>query len=1033
MRRSVWARTFSLVAVASVLGAVDPIRAQEPPEPEPPPPEVLTFPSEVEVILVDAVVTDAQDQPVKGLSADDFSIQEDGVTQTLTRFEAIDLPEGPTAGASPPAPAPTPRLSTNDDGPTDPSQRSFVVVMDDLNLGLDGTVAAHQAARQFLEAGTRPGDLVNLIAPGAGLSWAARVPEGSARLIAALGSVKGQRSVASEEMTEWEALRITQTSDPMTFETVRLRLDGANRLPRIPQLLPIMTLEEKEAYDEQNRQLQRPIVEAESRRLLDASRDRKRRLFDAVSAALDGLSSVSGRKSVLLFSEGFTHERDEKAFRDLVTASRRRNAPIYFVDVRRLTAGFAADSRQQGGLSMATRPIDLEESTGAAVAAEETGGFSLRNPNNLEEGVSRISREASSYYLLGYSSTNPDADGEYRRLEVEVRRPGLNVRARKGYYAPSAETPERRPGKQPGEDPELKVALASPAPLGQIPLRLGVFTLEPVEKDRVRVVLAGEVGLGPLGFEADGDQSLVATMDVGIELNHVDPAGHWLLPWREWKVRVGAQEQGANVWAPLEVGFDLPAGACQAKLVVRDRGSRAIGRVLHTFDVPDPGSWRVSTPILSDMPGQDRSSRPRMLVSRSYASGTPLYCYFEVYNGASGGAPPASFEYTVVDGRGKSRKSQRPTPVALDAGGTPRRLETIAQDGLTPGEYELRLTVRDELAGRAEELREAFTVRRPPRPNLAIYTELVRAFLDGEIDRAMSGVLGWRPKELEELAASLPPEDMPLRRAALLLHTALAFRLWENARAIEADAQIAIGRAVLAKDAPSDLHRDWLLTVGYYQQATSSPAKAQPFFLECTRLFPDAAEAWLGAGMSHELSAFPDGLAVAGAAPTQGAAEEAERCYREAVRIAPGLPEARLRLGRVLRVAGALDEAERELAAAVAAGGEGSLTALAHVFWGELRETRRDAEGAIEHYRSALAMDRECQTAAFALSEALHRLGRYREAADSLAPALLTGDPAGLSPWHAYHVGSGRRNVLTAVSPGPSPVADGARPYGARP
>jgi tetratricopeptide (TPR) repeat protein len=265
----------------------------------------------------------------------------------------------------------------------------------------------------------------------------------------------------------------------------------------------------------------------------------------------------------------------------------------------------------------------------------------------------------------------------------------------------------------------------------------------------------------------------------------------------------------------------------------------------------------------------------------------------------------------------------------------------------------------------------------------------------------------------------------------VMLHTALALRLWGNARASEAEAQLAIARAALGKDSPRELHRAWLLTLGYYRLAAASPSAALPFFEECARLFPAAAEAWLGAGICHELAGFPDGFALSDAPATN--AREAERCYREALRLDPNRGEARLRLGRVLALTGALDEAEKELAAAAEDTTEPRLVAFAQVFWGGVRDTRGDLVGAIAHYRAAVAADRGCQTATFALSEALYRSGRHRSATESLVTALQASRSDGISAWHAYHVGSiGRRRAPLPLPEEAAPLAAAAGP-GANP
>jgi VWFA-related protein len=1010
-----------LEALGATLAGTDDRPGQGPPAPNPP-----TFAATVDAILVDAVVTDKEGRTVKGLTAGDFVVREDGEPQALTSFEAVDLPPVPAGAATPPVPAAAPRSSANDGGTAESSRRVFLVVMDDAGLGLDSAAAARKAAKQFLSEATRAGDLVSLVLPGAGLTWSARMPEGEAQLVSILDSVKGRRALSPELAGDYEAMRVAEALDPLTQERVRLRLDSAGMLPRETRLPG----ESDETYEGRNRAYQEPFLRADSRRQLDQDRDRRRQLFATLSAALDSVASIKGRKSVLLFSEGFIQEPDDPPFRDLVAALRRTNAAIYYVNVRRLTSGTAADSRQPGDRSASTRIVDPQESAGAEAVAEETGGLALDNPNGLEAGVARVAEESSSYYLLGYSSTNPKRDGGYRGLHVEVRRADLKVRARRGYYGPSGEEPPSRSGGKSAPDPDLEGALASAVPARDIPLHLTAFAGRRVGKGKVHVGLVAEIGLKALRFEREPDGALAATLDVAMALNHVQPAGRLHTPWREWKVRVPPQAEGSEIWVPLEGTFDVPAGACQARLAVRDRSSRARGSVLYTFEVPDPGSWRVSTPILSDMPGEDRSLPPRRLVRRSFVAGAPLYCYVEVYDGAekrAAAAPRVSLAYTLVDARGKTRKSEAASPLALGPDGIPTRLETIPLSGLSPGEYELRLSVRDEVSGRTQDLREPFVVRRPSRPDVAIYLELLQAFLAGEVARASSGVMEWRPQDLEKLAASLPPQDVGLRRAALLLHTALAFRLWSNARAVEAEAQIAIGRAVLARDSPPGLHRDWLLTLGYYQLGAFSPATALPFFEECARLFPDAADAWLGAGMCYELSAFPDGFSFTGV-PSQNAAGRAEDCYREAGRLDPRLAEARMRRGRVLGLTGAFDEAESELAAAVEASADGPLTALAQVFWGGVRDARGDRAGAVSHYQAALAADRESQTAAFALSEALYRSGRHRLAAESLASVLSRSGSTEISPWLDYHLGSGRRKALLATPPEESPLAAGPEP-----
>jgi len=65
--------------------------------------------------------------------------------------------------------------------------------------------------------------------------------------------------------------------------------------------------------------------------------------------------------------------------------------------------------------------------------AADTDGTSVINTNNIDAALSRIVDDLSSYYLMGYYTTNTKLDGRFRSITVRVKRPGVTVRARKGY------------------------------------------------------------------------------------------------------------------------------------------------------------------------------------------------------------------------------------------------------------------------------------------------------------------------------------------------------------------------------------------------------------------------------------------------------------------------------------------------------------------------------------------------------------------------------------------------------------------------
>ncbi len=144
-----------------------------------------SFPTAAEVVTVDVVVLDESGDPIEGLTADDFTIIDEGRRRTVSRFEAVVVPESPPT--SPPVSA---LLSSNAEEGTRP-ERTFVVVFDDVHMDPIAARAAKRAVRQFVETMLRPGDLVTLVPGSGGPWWHARIPEGQRDLVAALERLEG--------------------------------------------------------------------------------------------------------------------------------------------------------------------------------------------------------------------------------------------------------------------------------------------------------------------------------------------------------------------------------------------------------------------------------------------------------------------------------------------------------------------------------------------------------------------------------------------------------------------------------------------------------------------------------------------------------------------------------------------------------------------------------------------------------------------------------------------------------------------------
>jgi VWFA-related protein len=157
----------------------------------------------------------------------------------------------------------------------------------------------------------------------------------------------------------------------------------------------------------------------------DVARLRTEVTLSALQSAAVHLGSIrEGRKSILFISEGFPLRSEAMMMmQDVIKSANTNNTAIYTLDPRGLGAG-AADVLRS--------------------LADNTGGEAIVNANEPRQALRQIVKDSSAFYLIGYTPTRAASDdGKFHEIRVKVRRPRVNVRARRGYWAPSAEDVER--------------------------------------------------------------------------------------------------------------------------------------------------------------------------------------------------------------------------------------------------------------------------------------------------------------------------------------------------------------------------------------------------------------------------------------------------------------------------------------------------------------------------------------------------------------------------------------------------------------
>ena len=689
-------------ALALLLAATGPAGAQSPPP---------AFPSKVELVTVDAVVVDKNGNPVPGLTRDDFAIEEDGRPQTIVSFEAV-VAEAPAPAAAAAPPSPSPVVTNQAERPR--IGRAFTLVVDDLAMDIASVVGSRRAVTTFLERSVRDGDEVTVATTSGDAWWSARIPEGRDDLRAVITRLKSHRSNAiqtTEYMTDYEAYVIARGNvvSQQIVDRVVARWTQSNVCQERDPGCPSLVRGRAGALDEERRA-------------------RTRAMLGTVRRAIEALAPVKGRKSLLLISPGFVDDAEARP-REVVAASREASTAVYFIDSRGLIVG---SSTASADITVPPDPGDVgklsfEEtnlaSGGAQTLADDTGGFSVRNSNDLAGGAERIAAESRVFYMLGFEAVPGKHPHDWRKLRVTVKREGLQVRARRGYTlrAEAAPSPKASAKAKAAEEgtrnlpPAVETALDSAHDVAGIPMRAATYVLEPRAKDTTRVMIAAEFDASRLTFEGAGP-SRAARVEVTAAATLRD-TGQTL--YSDERVEVRMPEGETAGWRSVAREFDLPAGVAQARLVLREPATNAMGAVSQRFEVPAAGTLRMSTPILSDqvIPPATRDGKPRAAVAahRNFPADGGLYCEFEVFGAerdAADGSPHVSSSLEVLASDGSPVRQAPATRIAPDREGRVVRLVGLDLRGLPEGAYELVLDVQDEVAGQKIERHESFSIAR---------------------------------------------------------------------------------------------------------------------------------------------------------------------------------------------------------------------------------------------------------------------------------------------------------------------------------
>ena len=395
----------------------------------------------------DVVVRDKKGRMIKDLSASDFEVYEDGIKQEISSFRFVSSPG--TAENKNPTPSTTkdnsstavePNTPKNAADGSEPAVSAVALLFD--RLSPEGRLRARDAALSYLGDNAKKSELVGVFL--ADLSVMVLQPFTNDTQLLKSGIEKAGLHAASSFPSNNEEARAARSAVASSLMKAQ---SGGGSAPPEPGTeftgpTAAMVLSDLEWLEETQRDQQ---GNATTHGLLHLA---------------SSLRALPGRKAVVFFSEGLVLPPSvSEVFKSVINEANRNNVSFYAIDVAGLrTDSKTAETRREinsrselrmaqlgstqdpngpmtKGLERNEDILRLNPDSGLGQLANETGGFLITDSNDLKNRIQQVDEDLHSYYLLSYASNNQKYDGHFRKIEVKLKKSGLSVQSRKGYYA----------------------------------------------------------------------------------------------------------------------------------------------------------------------------------------------------------------------------------------------------------------------------------------------------------------------------------------------------------------------------------------------------------------------------------------------------------------------------------------------------------------------------------------------------------------------------------------------------------------------
>lgn len=756
-----------LLCLWTAMISQSPASAQQEPPPQEKPTDTVRITTNL--VQIDAVVTDSNGKQVTDLHPEDFEVFEDNRLQTIKNFSYIRLQPTASAASTSTSGNKTAAATVVDKSAPPPPpvrlrpeevRRTIALVVDDLGLSWESTAFVRQALKKFVDQQMQPGDLVAIVRTGAGVGALQQFTADKRMLYAAIERIKfsfmGRAGISAFASIEDDSLDTLYKRPGL--KGGKDGVDFSQPDPNLARLSP-----ERGAREDEN--------------------NYKEEIFSvgtlgALNFIVRGLRELPGRKSVVLLSDslpleisGAGSERILTALHQLTDLANRASVNIYTIDARGLpTLNLAAQdnvptlssssasiddasnrwqdefsNRRNSGIT-ATKIEELltqrgndyfNSQSGLAYLALQTGGFFIHNNNDIGAGIKRVLDDQNGYYLIGYrpdeSTFDPKTGARnFHKLTIRVKRPGLTVRSRSGFFGITTE--EARPVRRTREA-QLMAAITSPFASGALNLRLtSLFANDSAEGSVIRSLLY--IDGKSLSFTDEPDGSHKAVVDL-LAMTFGDDGVPIDQRSRTETIHARGDEYQDLLKNGLIFGINLPvkkAGAYQLRVAVRDATTESVGSASEFIEVPNLSQNRLTLSgiYLTSHDAREAKRKSAATVNtahpaapegnatdsakgeqpdsqtdpavRRFLAGSALDYGVEIYNARqdnASGHPQLLTQVRLYRDNQQVFASQI-SPVASNRQTNAKRLAVIGHIQLEPnmaaGEYVLQIVVTDTLA-----------------------------------------------------------------------------------------------------------------------------------------------------------------------------------------------------------------------------------------------------------------------------------------------------------------------------------------------